>query len=66
MEEFSGQGILGGGGGGGGYTGGDGSKGGRNTCGGGGGSFNGGLNQHNECCSESTGHGEVTITFLMD
>ena len=31
---------------------------------GGGGSFNKGTNQQNECCSNSSGHGWVNITFL--
>ena len=51
----------GGGGGGGGYSGGGSGKDLGNSCGGGGGSFNAGNNQHNDCCYNSAGHGQVTI-----
>ena len=54
-----------GGGGGGGYSGGSSGKAARDSCGGGGGSFNDGTNQQNECCYNTAGHGQVTITFLQ-
>ena len=56
-------GWAGGGGGGGGYSGGGSGKDLGNSCGGGGGSFNAGNNQHNDCCYNSAGHGQVTITL---
>ncbi|PFX28654.1 hypothetical protein AWC38_SpisGene6593 [Stylophora pistillata] len=59
-----GGGGRGGGGGGGGYSGGSRGDDRGNSCGGGGGSFNVGKNQQNECCNNSEGHGQVTITFL--
>ncbi|XP_022809639.1 glycine-rich protein 2-like [Stylophora pistillata] len=54
----------GGGGGGGGYSGGSSGRYVRDSCGGGGGSFNVGKNQQNECCYNTAGHGQVTITLL--
>ena len=54
-------GWAGGGGGGGGYSGGGSGKDLGGSCGGGGGSFNAGNNQHNDCCYNSAGHGQVTI-----
>ena len=51
------------GGGGGGYSGGGSGKDLGDSCGGGGGSFNAGNNQHNDCCYNSAGHGQVTITL---
>ena len=56
-------GWAGGGGGGGGYSGGGSGKDLDDSCGGGGGSFNAGNNQHNDCCYNSAGHGQVTITL---
>nr|XP_058947142.1 uncharacterized protein LOC131775063 [Pocillopora verrucosa] len=53
----------GGGGGGGGYSGGGSGKHLIDSCGGGGGSFNAGNNQQNDCCYNSAGHGQVTITL---
>ena len=53
----------GGGGGGGGYSGGGSGKNLIDSCGGGGGSFNAGNNQQNDCCYNSAGHGQVTITL---
>ncbi|CAH3160090.1 unnamed protein product, partial [Pocillopora meandrina] len=57
---------AGGAGGGGGYSGGGSGKGKGNSCGGGGGSFNVGHNQQNDCCYKTAGHGQVTITFLIN
>ncbi|PFX14455.1 hypothetical protein AWC38_SpisGene21383 [Stylophora pistillata] len=54
----------GGGGGGGGYSGGGSGNGISFRCGGGGVSYNNGNNQDSECCSNTAGHGQVTITFL--
>ena len=54
----------GGGGGGGGYSGGSSGENLNDSCGGGGGSYNSGKNQQNECCYNSAGHGQVTITLL--
>ena len=34
------------------------------SCGGGGGSYNAGKNQQNECCYNTAGHGQVTITLM--
>ena len=51
----------GGGGGGGGYSGEGSGKTLQDSCGGGGGSFSAGNNQHNDCCYNSAGHGQVTI-----
>ena len=34
------------------------------SCGGGGGSYNAGKNQQNECCYNTAGHGQVTITLI--
>ena len=56
-------GWSGGGGGGGGYSGGGSGKDVKDSCGGGGGSFNAGNNQQNDCCYNSAGHGQVTITL---
>ena len=50
---------------GGGYSGGGSREGVWDTRGGGGGSFNAGTNQQNECCHNTAGHGQVTITFLQ-
>ena len=52
------------GGGGGGYSGGSSGVGLAHSCGGGGGSYNVGANQQNECCFNTAGHGNVTITKL--
>ena len=35
------------------------------SCGGGGGSYNTGTNQQNDCCFNTAGHGQVTITLLQ-
>ena len=56
--------IKGGAGGGGGYSGGSSGAGVSDSCGGGGGSFNSGRDQQNECCYNSDGHGQVTVTLL--
>ena len=53
----------GGGGGGGGYSGGSSGDNENDSCGGGGGSYNTGKNQQNECCYNTAGHGQVTITL---
>ncbi|XP_078382013.1 uncharacterized protein LOC144664690 isoform X2 [Oculina patagonica] len=58
------RGRRGGGGGGGGYSGGGSGSDVWPSCGGGGGSFNNGTNQENDCCYNTAGHGNVTITFL--
>ena len=34
------------------------------SCGRGGGSYNTGKNQQNECCYNTAGHGQVTITLI--
>ena len=52
------------GGGGGGYSGGSSGVGLAHSCGGGGGSYNVSANQQNECCFNTAGHGNVTITKL--
>ena len=54
----------GGAGGGGGYSGGDSGVNYMDSCGGEGGSFNTRQNQQNECCYNTNGHGQVTITLL--
>ena len=61
---FGGGGGAYGGGGGGGYSGGGGGGMNKDSCGGGGGSFNSGKDQKNECCYQSDGPGQVTITLL--
>nr|XP_058962443.1 ALK tyrosine kinase receptor-like isoform X1 [Pocillopora verrucosa] len=61
---FGGGGGAYGGGGGGGYSGGGGGEINKDSCGGGGGSFNSGKEQKNECCYQSDGPGQVTITLL--
>ena len=53
------------GGGGGGYSGGSSGNVTSDSCGGGGGSYNVGTNQQNECCFNTAGHGNVTITKLL-
>ncbi|PFX13942.1 Fibrillin-1 [Stylophora pistillata] len=57
-------GIGGGAGGGGGYSGGSSGDNEHDSCGGGGGSFNAGDDQQKECCYQTSGHGQVTITLL--
>ena len=54
----------GGAGGGGGYSGGSSGDNEGDSCGGGGGSYNTGKNQQNECCYNTAGHGQVTITLI--
>lgn len=54
----------GGAGGGGGYSGGSSGDNEHDSCGGGGGSFNAGDDQQKECCYQTSGHGQVTITLL--
>ncbi|XP_078384203.1 uncharacterized protein LOC144666693 [Oculina patagonica] len=56
-------GMGGGAGGGGGYSGGSSGDNESESCGGGGGSYNAGTNQQNECCYNTAGHGQVTITL---
>ena len=48
----------------GGYSGGGSSVNRVDACGGGGGSYNAGKNQQNECCYNTAGHGQVTITLI--
>nr|XP_058947139.1 uncharacterized PE-PGRS family protein PE_PGRS46-like [Pocillopora verrucosa] len=55
---------AGGGGGGGGYSGGGVGDNAGDTCGGGGGSYNVGINRQDECCYNTAGHGQVTISSL--